>query len=285
MAFRKQRIDTRKLTPTLINEFVTMEAAPQDRIISPRRIQVLKAACERNEFRTCQWASVFCKQTGKIYRVNGKHTSNLFSQMNGERPKDIEVVIERYECDTLADVARLYSTFDTRESNRSTADINRAYAASVKELADVAAFAVNICVTGIEYSVSGESSSRNLAADRAEQAMKETAFIVWADTVLTLKHLKRSAVVAAMFLTWKKSQKDSNEFWLMVRDGTGSTPSCPTRKLEKFLLTNMVKGSQKDKSVTTREMHVKCLHAWNAWRKGATTDLRYVPANDNPTVI
>jgi hypothetical protein len=82
-----------------------------------------------------------------------------------------------------------------------------------------------------------------------------------------------------MHSSYQKSRRDANEFWLAVRDGTGATPKSPDRVLNRFLLSKAVIGSKTSRHaaglVSPREMFVKCLHAWNAWRRDTTTDLKY----------
>jgi hypothetical protein len=238
-------------------------------------------------FRPVQWATVHCNETQATYRVNGKHTSNLFAEYE-ELPQSLHATIENYHCDDLDDVARLYATFDSRTQVRTTNDINRAFAAVDPDLAEIPTKIVNLCVTGIAYSQYGDKYASRPAAERAECLLEDDSksFIGWVHQVLgshneNTKHLWRSAVVAAMHATWRKSRKASHEFWLAVRDGTGSTPKTPDRILHRFLLTRTVNnGTQRAPKkggnlCPPREMHVKCLHAWNAWRRETTTDLKY----------
>src|SRR4051812_22803639 len=104
------RPKTQKVTKALAKAFVDMEAAPHDRPLSERRLQVYEKLLYMGEFRPVTWASAYCVETGETYRVNGKHTSIMLSGL--EVLPDFFVTIEEYECDTLQDVAKLYSTFD-----------------------------------------------------------------------------------------------------------------------------------------------------------------------------
>jgi hypothetical protein len=94
------------------------------------------------------------------------------------------------------------------------------------------------------------------------------------------QHMRRGAVVAAMFLTWSRSRRAACEFWQAVRDESGAHQKMPDRVLARYLLTKTVKNGSTNSRVTSgvavpREMFVKCIHAWNAWRKDTTTDLKY----------
>lgn len=104
---------TYKVTPKLATEFAEMEAVNIDRPLSERRLQVYERQVHSGGFRPVTWAKAYCTETDAIYRVNGKHTSTLFSRLPKELLNDLHVIIEEYICDTLGDVANLYSTFDS----------------------------------------------------------------------------------------------------------------------------------------------------------------------------
>jgi hypothetical protein len=196
----------------------------------------------------------------------------------------------------MDDVARLYATFDSRTQVRTTRDINRAFAAVDPELSELPTHIINLCVTAIAYVRHGDHYAARPAAERAECLLEDESklFIAWAHEVLgtnndTTRHMWRSPVGAAMYATFQKSRKAANEFWLAVRDGTGETPKTPDRVLHRFLLSKTVKGSngagRSSTLVGPREMYVKCLHAWNAWRRDTTTDLKYHAQGKIPAAV
>jgi hypothetical protein len=84
-----------------------------------------------------------------------------------------------------------------------------------------------------------------------------------------------------MACCFSKCKRDAQEFWLAVRDGTGVTPKTPDRVLNRFLLSRGVAPNagpghrRRQATATTREMYVRCIHGWNAWRRDTTTDLKY----------
>jgi hypothetical protein len=278
---------TEKVTQSLAIRFRDMDPVPHDRPLNPKRIEAYRKMLSAGLFRPVQWATVHCNQTQATYRVNGKHTSNLFAEYE-ELPQPIHATIEHYHCDDIDDVARLYATFDSRAQVRTTNDINRAFAAIDPELSELPTKIINLCVTAIAYCKHGEQYSQIPAAERAECLLDENnkLFVAWVHAVLgnsgnkeSSRLLWRSSAVAAMHASYQKSRRDANEFWLAVRDGTGSTPKTPDRVLNRFLLGKAVIGSKTARHssglVSPREMYVKCLHAWNAWRRDSTTDLKY----------
>jgi hypothetical protein len=290
--------ETTKVTQRLAIKFRDMEPVPHDRPLNPKRVDAYRKMLCAGLFRPVQWATVHCNETQATYRVNGKHTSNLFAEYE-ELPQAIHATIEHYHCDDLDDVARLYATFDSRTQVRTTNDINRAFAAIDPELTELPAKLINLCVTGISYVKYGDTYTNKPAAERAECLLEteSKAFIQWVASILqskndSTKHLWRGPVVSAMQLTFQKSMRDANEFWLAVRDGTGQAPKKPDRVLHRFLLTKTVANDgspHRRRSVGSlcppREMFVKCLHAWNAWRRDTTTDLKYHAQGKVPSAV
>lgn len=283
---------TRKLTRGLAEEFSGMTPAPHDRPLNPTRCAIIKTAFEKGAFRTCEWASAFCEQTKQKYRINGKHTSTVLASMNGEFPKGLSVIVEEYKCDTLEDVANLYSTFDPRSSARSTGDINQIYAAIIPSLEDVSGRVINAVVSGIAYAIWEDGYTQQPVEDRAKLIVAGADFAVWVNDLVTgvsndkITPIRRAAVIGAMYKTWQKAKADATEFWRAVRDETGAKPDVPDRKLAKFLSQSRISSRQqiKAKAVSSREMYVKCIHAWNAWRNGEPTNLNYYPTSKTPAV-
>lgn len=292
--------NTEKVTQALAIKFRDMDPVPQDRPLNPKRVDAYRKMLAAGLFRPVQWATVHCNQTQATYRVNGKHTSNLFAEYQ-ELPQTLHATIEHYHCDDLDDVARLYATFDSRTQVRTTNDINRAFAAVDPELQELPTKIINLCVTGVSYSRHGDNWKNQGAAQRAECLLEDDTkiFAVWLHEILranneSSRHLWRGPVVASMYDTFRKSRKASSEFWMAVRDGTGATPKTPDRVLHRFLLTKVVshggmsagsRASSKGSLCGAREMYVKCLHAWNAWRKSTTTDLKYHAQGKIPAAV
>jgi hypothetical protein len=283
---------TVRVTKPIAREFAEMDAPPQDRPLNERRLLIYRRMLANESFRPVSWARCYCKETGGTYRINGKHTSTLLAGL--ESLPEFYAVIESYEAETLEDVARLYATFDSKTQSRTSNDINRAFAASVPELAPLPAKLISVAVTGISYAKWLDAYSTHTAADRAELLLDHTDFVLWLHDLIgghkeTYRHLYRGPVVAAMFQTWQKSHKDATTFWLAVRDETGEMPSLPDRRLAKWLSTmylsfGMGAAGPAYRRASSREFLVRCIHAWNAWRKGKTTDLKYHPNANVPAV-
>lgn len=292
----KERPKTMRVTRALARQYAEMEPVPHDRPLSERRLAVYQQLLKQGLFRPVTWAAAFCKATGGTYRVNGKHTSTMLSGL--EQLPEFYVVVEEYLCDTLEDVVQLYATFDSKMQSRTASDINMSFAGTVPQLAGMHRRFVNTAVSGLSWALLGERCAHSQPAERAELLLEHTDFVLWLHdlfcgggvTITTsAKHLARQAPTAAIFVTWQKNKADALSFWTAVRDETGEKPDFPDRKLAKYLLnTASDKGMGGRYKVSSRvavprEMYAKCMHAWNSWRSGEDTDLRYYADKPLPT--
>lgn len=294
---------TYKVTAKLATEFAEMEAVNIDRPLSERRLQVYERMVRSGQMRPVTWAKAYCKETGQWYRVNGKHTSTLYSKLDLKSMPDQHVIIEEYECDELTDVAQLYATFDSKTMTRTAGDINHSFAVTIPELAEVERGMVNLLVAALDYALAptanyaGASNAGRTAAERAEALFDNIEVCQWVLSLLPSRnskataHLSRAPVVAAMIGTWRKSRADATKFWLAVANETGSSPTMPDRKLARWLLQMQVGGggrggadTPKRFRATPKEFYVKAVHAWNAWRKDEQTNLNYFPDKPVPAI-
>jgi len=286
-------------TKALVKEFVEMEPVPYDRPLSERRLQVYRHVLSRGEFRPVTWASVHCHETNCVYRVNGKHTATMLSTMNPI--PEFYVTVERYVCDSLQDAANLYNTFDSKMATRTTNDINWAFAATIPELKDVPKRLINHTVAAASYKKWGDKGKDVPAAERAEELMDVYPFALWLHGVLgagsgganvTSKHLFKQPVVNAMMATYDRLPQKSKEFWEAVKTESDPDRDSPTRTLARYLIRASLAGGSGTHSrgsgkklVDPREVYVKCLHAWNAWRRGERTSLNYHANAPIPDVV
>lgn len=287
---------TKVVTQKFAKEWSEMDEIRSDRPLSERRLNVYKRVLELGEFRPVTWAKVYVVEMDQYYRVNGKHTSTVFANTDLSNKQEVIAVIEDYEADTVEDAVRLYSTFDSQAQVRNQSDINRMFAASIPELKEFEARLINLCVGALNYwkapGTKGRTNTTLTTADKAEVLFDEIEFCTWVKSILPARstghHLWRVPVVAAMRGTWSKSQKGSTEFWTAVRDETGTKPDLPDRKLAKFLYQTKSSQARGEKipnrfRIMDREYYVKCIHAWNAWRKGESTNLQYYAAAKIPS--
>ena len=292
---------TVRITSKLAKEWSEMSSASVDRPLSERRLGVYRAMLDKGEFRPVLWSKAWCKEIEEWERVNGKHTSTLFASVDLSKYQEVYAVIEEYDCETIEDVAKLYSTFDSATQSRNTGDINRSFASTDPDLKVMEQKAINLFVSAIAYSKNPTVSSganQSTVMERAEAMLDNVPFCIWANEMMygegmTKKssHMRRQPVVGAMFSTYNKSKSAATEFWTAVRDETGATPDLPDRKLARFLLqmklavSGSSAGIPKRFRLTPKEFYVKSIKAWNSWRKKEPTDLKYFAEAKIPSPV
>ena len=275
----------------LVSEFCEMEPAPYDRPLSERRMMVYERILKAGDFRVVTWASALCVETNNVYRVNGKHTSTMLSKL--EKLPDFYVTVERYICDTLNDVAALYNTFDSAMASRTTSDINLAFAATIPQLRGIGKKYINVTVGAAAALKWSEGELNRVSpAEKAEELLDRYSFCEWLTKIIPTSNLNpgslakpllRIPVVMAIMATHDKSRRDAEEFWTLVRDESSPERDNPSRVLARYLVRASIAGGQMSTNkndrtkrlVSARELYVKCLHAWNAWRKSESTSLNY----------
>jgi hypothetical protein len=266
-----------RATPELIKEFKDMTPCPNDRNVRPRDLENLRRQFREDKLRAPEWASALCEETSLEYRVNGKHTSIVLDE---ELPEGAEfyVILTRFYCKTLQNVADLYATFDSSISSRKVGDIYRAYAGSDPELmTKVPHDLLQYLPIGIAFARWGEKAKVQPADAKAKHFLENRDFALWAVDVLRgargdADYLLRGPVIAAIKRTYEKDKVAASNFWKAVRSGNGANPLHGDRVLQKYLLSTVLLGSGIGK-VSRRvdsptAMYHKCISAWNSWRQG-----------------
>lgn len=261
------------VTRQIATEWAEMQAVPNERPLSKRRIEVYQRALEEGSFRPVVWAKCLCKQDRVTYRVNGHHTSAMLTGLGKIPP--FYATIESYTADDLDDIVKLHATFDSQMQNRTSSDIYRTFAGTIPELRELPQRHVCSIVGGLAYAQWADSYYAHSPAERAELLLDQARFATWFHKLVTTPEhiglLCRVPVAGAMFATYEKSQKDAAAFWTAVRDASGPTPELPDRQLSAWLSRFSVakgKGAMAGaRRAPTREFYARSIHAWNAWRR------------------
>lgn len=289
-----------KVTTALAKEWATMRPCPGDRGLSKHRLAAYRKKAAAGQFRSpVVWGRALAVETGLVYRVNGKHTSTVFAEM--AVPPDVYVSVHEWRCDTLADVAELYATFDSREGVRSVADVTAPFAAAVPALADLNRRFVSAAVSGIWYYKLGDKYASVSAEARAQVLSAEVDFVLFLNDLCysaargpgmtPLQKLGRMPVIAAVYGTFKKDSDAAAQFWTGVRDETSPTLEAPDRALADFLKTHRLATTAggpmaKQYQGSAREFLAKCVYAWNAWREDRLVkQFRYTAGAPAPKIV
>lgn len=280
----------KEVTPELAEKLLNANFYEGQRNIRDRHVRVLCNAIKNGLFTVGHIA--IAKQGwkgGDAMLANGQHQCNAV--INSGLP--INAVVDEYQCKTPEDFALLYRQFDNNAS-RSLSDIAlpEAKALGIKWSKEI----VNRILSGIGFLEKHNSLSlhKNERIECLKKYISEGNSI---NEILSCvnssenKHLRRSPVIAAMIVTFRKCSADAETFWEEVRDGENLKSSSPTLKLRNYLLsTNTafgrgVNAPSLNKAASTREMYCKCIIAWNAYRRGDSTILKYYADKETPKAI
>lgn len=289
-----------KLTKRLADEFQAVADWDGNRNFNQTRYANHERALRSGLWRSCQWAKAICRENNIEYRVNGNHTSRLFSNLADEFPGYF-VDIEHFECDTKEDVGVLWGTFDPKTSARHVGDINSAIAKSNPLIAELPKSIIDTAVSGVALAKCEGSTGTKGKTSAIEWAklvlIDNGGFVFWLSELLNngekaRRHILRSGVVAGIYVTYQKCKRDAEIFWKDVRDETGESPNKPSRQLLRFLLMTSSRGAGRNCKPTSgvvadsREFFAKSVHCWNAFRRNEQLKtIKYFPQAKVPTAI
>jgi hypothetical protein len=299
VALDKPRVQL--ITRATARAMYQMLAAPGDRPLSEKRLTEHIDSIRRGAMRTMDWGRAYCKEDGKTYRVNGKHTSLIMTEWDtsilGPYPR-IHSSTTDYVCDKLTDVANLYSTFDSRTVARTATDTYRPYEKTVEGLDGRHEHAIKALVGGLNYLPTSTTANRQRSAmSRVEMLNTEREFCAWildhlvgenspgvvSERDKRRRRLMRANMIKAIYKTYKIDPGQALVFWTIVRDdevGTGrmgQERDAPPRQLGKILENDLIKGGPQS-DAHRREVYYKAVHAWNLFRTNKKVrELRYNP--------
>jgi len=291
MAIKHLLTEKLPLTKQLAQEFAGMTMRRGERQLSPSRVAWLLSLHMQGKFHSPRWRSCFVKSISRMVRVDGQHSSSMLSEMSEASLAGMEAIIDRYECDTEDDLVDLFAMFDSPRSVRSSRDLIRCAASLHDEYREIDDNVVLRLLNGIVYfNAVMENPARPTTRpygreERAKLIATQKEFIHWAAQLATKKHMRWDCVLAAVMATYIRDRDAALQFWSLVRDEDGPIDG-PVRTLANYLREiKTVQVAQQHEMNGKRACYVKCLHAWNAWRTGETTRLRYFKSTDIPEVL
>lgn len=270
-----------RITPKKADELLRLNTYEGQRNKSQRHIQELAEKMKDGRFHV---GSIALIHNGKVEMADGQHQCEAcklagvpFTAMQ------LDYVVE--EDDTKEDIAEVFAQFNVDRS-RSRGDIAWIYGCKIG-MADWPRKCVTVCNSALGWIAGGcsagggvnipkDENSRLLSSNR--ELCQFVHDIAFGENASSARHIIRSPVVAAMMQTRRANADAAATFWSAVRDGDMLKKSDPAYKLREFLLRSKVKsssGSRDTEVVDQRTMYGKCIVAWNAYRTGNTTALKY----------
>lgn len=216
-------------------------------------------------------------------RVDGGHSSRMLVEAGPDFPDNLEVTIRIFEARNMEQVIELYEQFNAQGSTRTTTDLIKNRKAYEPELEEMSPSSIRSIINGIACHLKLRNPREEYEV--LDLIRPHAKFIAWCGEFVSSKQLRRPGVLGAIFATYKDDSSNALEFWRRVRDETGPAPECATRMLGRFLHDCLLKRSRLDINWSSRAYYVKCHHAWNAWRRGDGTNLKYHPNSDLPELL
>ena len=248
-----------------------------------QRVGWLHMIYQAGDFHSPVWSDVAVKSENyKVYRVDGGNSSTMLTQLNSDFPEDMLVTIRHFKASNIEAAIHLYEQFNQRGSTRTFTDLVRNRAAYNRELDGVSVTAVGRIARGICCHLSLHNPK--MTFNPLDVIPLEGEFIQWADMFSGTDRFKRSPIIAAAYATYQVDPEAATEFWRKVIDKSSPKPTCPTRVLGEFIMQLNLDKTRAQKW-TKRVVYVKCLHGWNAWRLGRTTNLSYFKGSGLPKVL
>lgn len=203
--------------------------------------------------------------------------------------------VEEFDCDTEADVGLLYDQYDVHRF-KSLRDMLKVEMGILK---------LNWPVKFVELLVVGAAKKEGIEGNKKEERKKLLRkYLPEGRQLLHLimgfpmpvemsrtRHLMRGPVFDAMLRTLEKNEGDFRRFWVAVRDGENLTREMPEYKIREFLRSaTFYKGRTSmlgpGANITSgHEMTYRCIIAWNAFRRGRSTNLAYRRGKPIPDAV
>lgn len=282
----KTKFSKKRLTPKWAQELVAINTHDGQRNFNRRHLLELEEKILDGRFHE---AVIAIMHNGTDDLMNGQHTSMAVVNTGKAVPASVHEYFAE-DGDTKEDVARVFAQYDVNKS-RSRGDIAWIFGCQVG-MNKWPKRCVHLCNTALGWLHGGYGAvkmSKDENAALLNANVKACEFVhrlMYEEADALPRHMLRSPVVASMIASFGKSESDAEVFWCAVRDGDMLKRSDPAFRLREYLANACVSASAhtQKKKASNKEMFAKCVHAWNAYRSGKRTDLKFYPEKSLPEV-
>jgi hypothetical protein len=281
---------SRKVKPfthQLAKWYLALNSLPGERPIGDEHVEKLFGELDRGSFLGELSVIATGKVGNTIYQLNGRHTCTAMLKYNGKR--SYEITHLQYELPTLEKAGELYAKFDPNWAGRTFPHILRAWLRTHGFGEDYGMRLMTLFCSAATFDFVGKNPfgmKKVIGLDKVELIKKYPTILravleIIGDNQKSSAHLRKLPVMCAIFQTVKKSERAAKMFWIAVRDGENLSKQEPAKKLETYLRENTFNRGMAavcpKRKAGFREMYAKCIHAWNAYRNGSTTDMKFYP--------
>lgn len=272
-------------------EFLELKTFEGERAVRERHVQYLYDEWIAGRF---LWQNIMlasAKLGQETYRVNGQHTCWMRVNIPDKfEPVKAPIREMLYQVSDQEQLRALYAAFD-RNATRSVGHVSKVMLMNTRAANEIPPSYISKLIPGFRIFFAPDWSAYNASAPDLvgliEKSYEQLFNLVgrwfgihYSDAIF----MRRAAVIGAMFATFEKNIKSSDEFWSPVANGLNLKDKTDARwQLRRFLESHghsIVKGMEK---VSQEELYCVCLNAWNNWREGNAIT-RCVIANKRPRV-
>lgn len=287
MAIKKLAAQLIKLTPDTLADFSQAIPLPGERSVKARRTAQLRRLIQAGHFYGLDWARGRCRLDGRVYRLDGQHTTKLLNELLAHPdpavpfPADLPITLVEWEFDSIeADAPTLFNTFNNPLSVRSNTDMMETYQAFYPELAGIDVALLMKAMNGVLYyekqqhdrAKKKDPDARRLQFDARDMGVelhadRYRAFILWLVGFQELRLFKRtvtrSGLVASLYADWLENAETAQQFWTLVLSESAPDPDDETRSFAEQL-----KRMNADrKKVTQGEFFKEAAKAWKRYKR------------------
>lgn len=278
------------LTKARAFDFLEMKTFLGERPVREGHVQFLFDEWSAGRFLWHNVGLAAARLNGELYRINGQHTCWMRVNIPDKaEPIKAECVERIYVVEDETQLRNLYSAFD-RGAPRTTGHVAKVMLIGTGAAREIPVSYLNKLVAGFRIFFAEDwhrvNANPNDLTGMIEKNYAELFNIVGRFFQLHYEEsisCRRAAVIGAMFSTFEKNIKGSDEFWGPVWSNVGHTSkSDPRWKLRVFIdshsHSNIGMGSEA--KIGQEDLYRCCINTWNRWRKGEemavvrTTDRR-----------
>lgn len=270
-------------------KYLDMNTYEAQRPMRSKRIEQLCAAARKGLFLAGHFAVVH--KNGESILMNGQHQAAMIIRTKVIVKASLdEFWLNDDEGDAV--IATLFSQYD--EGGMRTGRDVVGYHRHCFRLMDINLTACNRIAGALGYLEWGHGYGSRPKQERAALLGPHRKDALWVNQFSSsssqhTRHIERVPVIAAFILFHRKDDSDADVFCQAVRDGDMLKRTEPAYALREYLVQISTGEKYGKKSLSmfalNREIFVKCIHAWNAYRKGKTTQLKYHAEADMPKVM
>jgi hypothetical protein len=266
--------ETVDVTPQLAAEFANMAASATERDLKTKRLSYLRDAVLGGTAIAFTWTKAKVTASGKTFRVNGHHSSNMLAGLNGEFPEGLKAHIDTYEVPDDTTLGLLFQQIDSRQSARTVDDISGAYQGLQPDLVDVPKFAGRKAIDGYVWYQKNKVGNDVPGGDERFALFFESKlhpFIKMTGRILSVKTPEFiTPVIGAMYGAFERDAHETEKFYGDVaKQGGGNEDQHPAAVLDAWLIEAR---DQKENKPKEQETYYACAYAWNAFRNSKSID-------------